>query len=93
MRLDQIFGGNPVGVIVRLIILSVVVGIILSALGITPDNLIYRLGLLIERIYEMGWGAVEWAFGYFLLGAIIVVPIWLLSRLFGGGRRGDENRK
>ena len=32
--------------------------IVLSALGITPDNLIYRLGLLVQRIYDMGFGAV-----------------------------------
>ena len=30
MRLEDIFGGNPVGVIVRLVILSVIVGIVLS---------------------------------------------------------------
>jgi len=92
MRLDQIFGGNPLGVILKLVILSVVVGIILSALGITPDNLFYRLGLLAERIYNMGWGAVQWGLGYFLIGAVIVIPIWLLSRLFGGGRRRKDER-
>jgi hypothetical protein len=90
MRLDQIFGGNPLGVIIRLVIMSIVVGIILSALGITPDNLFYRLRLLIERIYDMGWGAVEWGLGYFLIGAVIVVPIWLISRLLSAGRRRDD---
>ena len=83
---ERIFGGNPVGVIVRLIIMSVVVGIVLSALGITPDNLFYRLRLLVERIYAMGWDAVQWALGYFLIGAIIVVPIWIVSRLLGGAK-------
>ena len=93
MRLEQIFGGNPVGVIIRLVILSVVVGIILSALGITPDNIVYRLGLLVRRIYDRGWGAVQWALGYFLLGAVIVIPIWLLSRLLGGGKRPDDSSR
>jgi len=92
MRLDQIFGGNPVGVIVRLIILSVVAGTIQKTLGITPDNMIYKLGLLVERIYNMGWGAVQWALGYFLIGAVIVIPIWLISRVFGGGKRPDDGR-
>ena len=92
MRWDQIFGANPIGVIVRLIVLSVVVGIILSALGITADNIVYRLSLLAHRIYDMGWGVFEWGFGYFLIGAIVVVPIWILSRIFGGGaRRNDRN--
>ena len=92
MRMDQIFGGNPLGVIVRLVIMSIVVGIILSALGITPDNLFYKLQFLAERIYYMGWDAVSWGLGYFLIGAVIVIPIWVLSRLFGGGRRPDDRR-
>ena len=90
MRLDQILGGKPLGVIVRLVIMSIVVGIILSALGVTPDNLFYKLSFLAERVYYMGWDAVSWGLGYFLIGAIIVVPIWILSRLFGGGRRRDD---
>jgi hypothetical protein len=28
----------------------------------------------------MGFDAVRWAWRYFLLGAIIVIPIWLLVR-------------
>ena len=90
MRLEQVFGGNPIGVIVRLVFLSVVVGIVLSAMGITPENLFDRLGFLIRRVYDMGWGAVEWAVGYFLIGAVIVVPIWLVSRLLGGAKRRDD---
>ncbi|MEO1280455.1 MAG: DUF6460 domain-containing protein [Pseudomonadota bacterium] len=84
MDTRQIFGGNPLGVLIRLIILSLVVGVVLSAMGITPQNLFYQLNILAGRLYEMGFGAVEWVFGYVLLGAMIVVPIWLISRLFGG---------
>lgn len=86
MSLERIFGGNPAGVIIRLIILSIIVGIVLSALGIRLDNIFYRLDILVRRIYDMGFGAVEWAFSYFLIGAVIVVPIWLLTRLIGGWR-------
>jgi len=89
MRWEQILGANPIGAIVRLIVMSIVVGIILSALGITPDNILYRLSLLARQIYDMGWGVFEWAFGYFLLGAVVVVPIWVLSRLLGRGSRRD----
>jgi hypothetical protein len=34
----------------------------------------------------MGFDAFRWLWRYFLLGAIIVVPIWLLSRLINGSR-------
>lgn len=93
MQWDRIFGGNPLGVITRLVVLSIVVGIVLSALGISFDNLLWRLQVLAQRIYDMGWGAVEWVVQYFLLGAVIVVPIWLIARLAGGARRRDDRPK
>ena len=86
----QIFGGDPLGVLIRLVVLSVIVGIVLSAFGITPDNLFFRLRLLIQRLYDMGFGVIEWAFGYLLLGAMVVVPIWFVARLFGLIGRRDR---
>lgn len=86
MDRDSLFGGNPVGVVIRLVLLSIIVGVVLSALDITPRDLIFRIRLLLQRVYDMGFGAVEWAAQYFLLGAVVVVPIWLLTRLFGAGR-------
>lgn len=89
MRLQQLFGGNPIGVLVRLVVLSIVVGIVMSAMGIHPQELFYHIDRLVRRIYEMGFGAVEWVLQYFLIGAVVVVPIWLIARLFGliGGAR------
>ena len=92
MNRDNLFGGNPLGVILRLVVLSIIVGIILSALDITPRDLIFRIRLLLQRAYDMGFGAVEWAVQYFLLGAVVVVPVWLLTRLLGSGRRDREGR-
>jgi hypothetical protein len=30
----------------------------------------------------MGFGAVEWMMRYLLLGAVIVIPIWIIGRLW-----------
>ncbi|MCB1511243.1 MAG: integrase [Hyphomicrobiaceae bacterium] len=86
MSMERIFGGNPAGVIIRLIILSVVVGIVLMALGIRFENLFYHLQILVRRIYDLGFDAVYWLLQPFLVGAAIVIPIWLLARLFGAFR-------
>ena len=69
MDKERIFGGNPLSVVIRLVVLSVVVGIVLSALNIRPENLFYYVRLLVQRIYDLGFGAIEGIFGYFLLGA------------------------
>jgi hypothetical protein len=86
MDRDTLFGGNPLGVIIRLVILSIVVGIVFSALGINPGNIVYHIRMLIQRIYDLGFGLFENAFNWFLLGAVVVVPIWLITRLLSSFR-------
>lgn len=85
----RFFGGSPAAVLLRLVAISFVVGVILSALGVSPYDIIQGLRDLFQRIYELGWDSIEWLFRYFLLGAVIVFPVWLIIRLVKmGGRRG-----
>ena len=90
--MERFFGGNPALVLVRLVILSLIVGVVLAALGFSPFDIIDSLQRLIARIYDMGFAAVEKALRYFLLGAVIVFPVWFIARLLkmlGRGPRGD----
>lgn len=77
---SRFFGGPPAMVLMRLILLSILVGVILSALGFDPWNIVPSLQRMILGIWNMGFDAVRWVWQYFLLGAIIVVPIWLIMR-------------
>ena len=77
----RLFGGPPLAVIGRLILLSILVGVILAAIGLDPWNIIESVRALLGRVWDMGFDAVRWLWRYFLLGAVIVVPIWLLVRL------------
>jgi hypothetical protein len=91
-NMERFFGGNPGLVIVRLAILSLVVGVLLAALGFSPFDILESIRELIARIYDLGWTAIEKAGRYFLLGAVIVFPIWFIARLLkmiGRGSRGD----
>lgn len=94
MDRNTLFGGNPFGVLIRLVLMSIIVGIILSALGITPRNLFYHLDILARRLYDLGFGVFENVFGYLVLGAIVVVPIWFVARLFGllSDNKSDSGR-
>ena len=74
-------GDRPVSIILRLAVISLIVGVILSALGINPANLFSSLNILAKRVYDMGFGAVEWALQYMLVGAMIVVPVWLVAQV------------
>jgi hypothetical protein len=83
---DRFFGGSPVWVVVRLILLSIVIGVLLSALGLDPWNILQSVERLIRRIFDLGWDAVAWLWRYFLLGAVLVIPIWLIVRLVRSGQ-------
>ncbi len=82
---SRFFGGPPLSVAVRIILLSILVGVILSALGLDPWNIWRSIERLIRTIWDMGWDAIVWVWRYFLLGAVLVVPIWLVVRLAKGG--------
>jgi hypothetical protein len=55
--------------------------VILKVLGLDPFNILRSIEELIRAIWNMGFDALVWVWRYFLLGAVIVVPIWLIVRL------------
>ena len=82
----KIFGGSPLAVLGRLILVSILVGVILSVLGLDPFDIIHSIERLVRNIWNMGFDAVRWLWRYFLLGAVIVIPIWLIMRLVNAPR-------
>ena len=84
---QRFFGGPPLSVIIRLVLLSILVGVVLAAIGFDPWNIIHSIRRLLDTIWNMGWDAISWLWRYFLLGAVVVIPIWLLSRIFSSPRR------
>jgi hypothetical protein len=84
--LHRFLGGSPLAVAFRLILLSILVGVVLAAVGFDPWNILRSIQLLFQRIWDLGFDAVNWLWRYFLLGAVIVIPIWFLMRLFGTPR-------
>ena len=84
--LSRFLGGSPLAVAGRLILLSVLVGVVLAAIGLDPWNIVTSIRRLIEWVYDLGFDAVSGLWRYFLLGAVVVIPIWLLSRLFNAPR-------
>jgi NADH:ubiquinone oxidoreductase subunit 5 (subunit L)/multisubunit Na+/H+ antiporter MnhA subunit len=79
-------GGSPLGVLMRLILVSVLVGVILSALGLDPFDIFHSIERLIRSIWNMGFDAVRWVWRYFLLGVVIVIPVWIIMRLVNAPR-------
>jgi len=77
----RFLGGPPLAVAGRLVLLSILVGVVLTAVGLDPWNIIDSVRELIVHVWNMGFDAVRWLWQYFLLGAVLVVPVWLIMRL------------
>ncbi|HYM32255.1 MAG TPA: DUF6460 domain-containing protein [Candidatus Cybelea sp.] len=88
---------SPGATVIKLLIACFLVGMLLRLLHITPANLLEHFGETIRRIFDLGVSllhsvvsTVEWIIPYILLGAIIVIPIWLL-RLGWHRARGGKS--
>jgi hypothetical protein len=89
MNLRDFLGGHPLAVLVRLAIVCILVGVLLSAVGITPHNFFRVLDDFARHVYDLGFGAVQWLLEYLVLGAMLVIPIWLLMRLLKARPKDD----
>jgi len=89
--LTRFLGDTPLRVFIRLLVLSFIVGLVLSALGIRPIDIYWWIERTVRHIYDMGFAFFADSLNYLIAGALVVVPLFLLSRLFklGGRRRVD----
>ncbi len=82
----RFLGGSPLAVLLRLALISILVGVILSVLGLDPFDIVRSVERLVRHIWNMGFDAVRWLWRYFLLGAVVVIPIWIVMRLINAPR-------
>ncbi len=91
MTMERFFGGSPLTIIFKLAITSIIIVVILSFFGFNPVSLydaVIRLG---NWISSLGLDALTTVLRYLVLGGIIVIPLWLLSRVFSlfGSQKQD----
>ncbi|KKC33283.1 DUF6460 domain-containing protein [Devosia psychrophila] len=79
--IERFFGGSPGGVIVRLLLLSLVVGFLMSVFGVRPLDVVDGAINLFRDAMRDGFGVFRNIGAYILTGAVLVVPIWFLIRL------------
>ena len=76
--------------LVKAVVASLIVGTILTHFGITAEQLLKDFGMTPERLAELARQGVAWALPNVLLGALIIVPVWLLAYLFRPPGRSSE---
>lgn len=77
------------GKIIKLVILSLVVGLLLATFGITPADF-WRGALNFGQwLWDSLLGFLDWALIYIIIGGAVVVPIYVIRRLLKSRSRGS----
>ncbi|ARO28544.1 MULTISPECIES: DUF6460 domain-containing protein [Rhizobium] len=82
---DQVnrFLGDSLGrTLIKLIVVSLIVGFVMTVFGLTPWNIIYGFRDFILELWHRGFAALGRVGDYLLLGATIVIPLFVILRLF-----------
>ena len=74
-------GDTVLRVIIKLLILSVAVGFLMSVFGLYPDDILYAVRDFVVDFWNTGFKTLGRLGDYLLLGAVIVVPAFLLIRM------------
>ncbi|WP_142417187.1 DUF6460 domain-containing protein [Bartonella massiliensis] len=74
-------GGTFSRVSLKLLILSFSIGIVMNFLGWTPRSLIKKIVDFFQSLWETGFITLTNLFHITIMGAIIVVPIFLVLRI------------
>lgn len=73
--------------VLKLLLASLAVGMLLAWLNISPQDLIRSLAGEARQMVDNAVGLFGWGFSYVLLGAVIVVPIWLVFYLIEAAKK------
>lgn len=77
----RFLGGSPLGVLLKLLAVSFLVGALLMWLHITPADVFQELVDLADRLGLLGFRSLRDFGDYIAAGAAIVIPVWLVIRL------------
>lgn len=79
--INRFLGDSPLRVIVKLIVVSFLVGIVMATFGWSPWDVYYGVQDFFVGIWNLGFDALYRFWGYLLLGAAIVIPAFIILRI------------
>ncbi|KAA0699426.1 hypothetical protein DTW90_08530 [Neorhizobium sp. P12A] len=85
-QMNRFLGDSPARTIVKLIVVSLIVGFVMKVMGWQPMDLIYNIRHVVLDIWHTGFAALGKFGDYLILGATIVIPIFIVLRLFNYNR-------
>lgn len=80
-RVNRFLGDTPGRTVVKLLVVSLVVGFIMTVFGIDPLDIIEGIRNFFLELWYRGFDALGRVGGYLLIGATVVIPVFIILRL------------
>lgn len=81
-QINRLLGDTPARTVVKLVLVSLVVGFVMAFLGIFPADILDGLHRFFLGLWYRGFEALGEIWRYLLLGATVVIPVFIILRLF-----------
>lgn len=79
---------NAMSTLVKFVLVAVFVGAVLNEFNISTDEVLADVGLTPTHIMQILREGIDWALPHFILGALVLIPIWLIIFLLKPPRLG-----
>ena len=79
--LNRLLGGPPLRVLLRLVFVSILVGVFLALFDLTPLALWRSVEVIFRHLFVFSWDALFEVGQYFIYGLCVVLPIWFVLRV------------
>lgn len=80
-NMNRFLGDSVARTIVKLIVISFIVGAVMSAFNWYPLDVVYAVRDFLINVWETGFAALGRFGDYLILGAVIVIPVFLVMRV------------
>ncbi|GAB4357531.1 MAG: DUF6460 domain-containing protein [Oricola sp.] len=87
MAVNRFLGDTIPRTFVKLVVVSILVGMVMNVFNIYPLDIVYAFRDFLVNLWEKGWAALGRFGDWLILGAMVVVPVFILLRLLNY-RRG-----
>ncbi|OHV73285.1 DUF6460 domain-containing protein [Ensifer sp. LCM 4579] len=79
--INRFLGDSPLRVLVKLIVVSILVGFVMTIFDWYPVDIYYGIRNFLLDVWHKGFAALGRVGDYLLIGAAVVIPAFLLLRI------------
>ncbi|MCE9649808.1 MAG: DUF6460 domain-containing protein [Parvibaculum sp.] len=79
---------NTLSTVIKFVLVAVFVGAVLNEFDISADEVLTDVGFTPQHIMTIFREGIDWALPHFILGALVLIPIWVVIFLLKPPRLG-----